>query len=314
MITPKALALCLFTAAHTYAVPPSMILGMLKVENGRIGEVRHNANHSSNLGPMQINTVWVPEVVKYWKVDPQQAIQELRDDPCMNIGVSAWILSKEYSATGNIYSAVAEFHEDNPEDALSISGKTYEERVIAAIKQYRSITTSEDLLKPTSKQKHKSKPVSISSHVYTQTHSVTKARHVLSKTKAANKKAQDDSDSLLSIIFSIPILAGIFWVFKKIEKSILKKYVCTKCGTVGLAKTTNNSGLLAWFITIILYLFYIIPGLICTVFLLSKRKKGCSVCRSADIVPVDTPIGRATLDKITKETPQENKPFFTRIK
>ena len=37
MITPQALAVCIFAAAQTYVVPPSVLLGILNVEGGRIG-------------------------------------------------------------------------------------------------------------------------------------------------------------------------------------------------------------------------------------------------------------------------------------
>ena len=62
MITAQALALCIFTAAQTYSVPPTVILGVLNVEGGKVGMASSNTNGTYDLGPMQINTIWVPEL------------------------------------------------------------------------------------------------------------------------------------------------------------------------------------------------------------------------------------------------------------
>ena len=61
----KVLAACLMLAAQTYSVPPAVLMGIYQVEGGKPGQaVGPNSNGSYDLGPMQINTVWIPELAK----------------------------------------------------------------------------------------------------------------------------------------------------------------------------------------------------------------------------------------------------------
>ena len=67
-------------------------------------------------------------------------------------------------------------------------------------------------------------------------------------------------------------------------------HVCKQCGTVGEpSKATPGSCL----IELVLWLCFIIPGLIYSLWRLSRRHAACAVCGSKDLVPVDTPVGRA---------------------
>src|SRR3954470_14643627 len=106
MITAQALAVCIFTAAQTYVVPPSVLLGILNVEGGRIGQAVGNTNGTYDLGPMQINTIWIPELANYWGVSPGAAMRAVRDDACINIGVGAWILRRNINNTGSLSQAI----------------------------------------------------------------------------------------------------------------------------------------------------------------------------------------------------------------
>ena len=64
----KVLAACLMMASQTYSVPPAVMVGIMQVEGGRVGQQVLNTNGSYDLGPMQINTIWVPRLAKYWGV------------------------------------------------------------------------------------------------------------------------------------------------------------------------------------------------------------------------------------------------------
>jgi hypothetical protein len=55
-----------------------------------------NDNGSYDLGPMQINTIWLPELAQSWGVSESTAYKWVRDDPCTNMGVAAWILRGPY--------------------------------------------------------------------------------------------------------------------------------------------------------------------------------------------------------------------------
>jgi len=141
MITPQALAVCIFAAAQTYVVPPSVILGILNVEGGRIGQAVHNTNNTYDLGPMQINTIWIPELAQYWGVQQSVALREVRDNPCINIGVGAWILRRKVDETGSLTGGIAHYHSATPQ-----LGHNYQKKVISAMQRYRLVRQPQDLL------------------------------------------------------------------------------------------------------------------------------------------------------------------------
>jgi len=114
MITAKALATCLFFAAQTYHVPPAVLIGIMHVEGGYVGAQSHNTNGSYDLGPMQINSLWIPQLADAWNVNEKQAYVILRDDGCVNVKVSAWILRKKIKSAGSLYGGIAHYHSTTP--------------------------------------------------------------------------------------------------------------------------------------------------------------------------------------------------------
>jgi len=141
MITPQALALCIFAAAQTYAVPPSVILGILNVEGGRVGQAVRNNNNTYDLGPMQINTIWVPQLARYWGIKEYAALRMVRDDACINVGVGAWILRTKMNETGSLSGGIAHYHSGTPS-----LGHNYRRKVMSAMQRYRLIRRPDDLV------------------------------------------------------------------------------------------------------------------------------------------------------------------------
>lgn len=127
------LAACLLIAAQTYQVPPGILLGIMQVEGGRVGqEVGPNVNGSYDIGIMQINTIWLPTLSQKWGVSQSKARTWLRDDGCANIAVSAWILRQRINLTGGIWSGVAGYHSLTPS-----LGSRYANRVLSAMRRHR---------------------------------------------------------------------------------------------------------------------------------------------------------------------------------
>lgn len=141
MITAQALAACIFAAAQTYAVPPSVILGVLHVEGGKIGMASPNQNGTHDLGPMQINTIWIPELARYWKISEKNATKMVRDDACVNVGVGAWILRSKMNETGSLYEGIAYYHSATPK-----FGHNYRKKVLSAMQKYKKIRGPSDLI------------------------------------------------------------------------------------------------------------------------------------------------------------------------
>ncbi len=65
--------------------------------------------------------------------------------------------------------------------------------------------------------------------------------------------------------------------------------ICKNCGTIAVPKT-KTPGLSL--VEIILWLCYIVPGLIYTIWRVCSRVKVCRECKSESIVGLDTPIGK----------------------
>lgn len=129
MPASKVLAACLMLASQTYSIPPAVLVGIYKAEGGKIGQEVKNKNGSYDLGPMQINTIWLPELSQEWGVSEATARKWLRDDACTNVSVSAWILRQHFNETQSMSQAIAYYNSRTP-----IHGTKYKRRVIDIMK------------------------------------------------------------------------------------------------------------------------------------------------------------------------------------
>jgi soluble lytic murein transglycosylase-like protein len=130
MAASKIIAACLILASQNYAIPPAVLVGIYKAEGGKVGQEVANKNGSFDLGPMQINTIWMPELADEWGVSEQVARKLVRDDPCTNVNVAAWILKNHLTETQNLTQAVAHYHSRTPE-----YGTKYKKRVMSIMKE-----------------------------------------------------------------------------------------------------------------------------------------------------------------------------------
>lgn len=131
IMTPQTLATCLMLAAQTYSVPPAVLVGIMQVEGGRVGQaVGPNSNGTYDLGPMQINTLWIPELAQQWRVSEVQALRMVRDDGCINLHVASWILRNRINEAGNLTLGIAHYHSKTPK-----FGHPYARKVINAMRK-----------------------------------------------------------------------------------------------------------------------------------------------------------------------------------
>jgi len=102
---------CIKAAASLYDLPAGILVILLDVENGRLGQVSENKNHTVDIGPMQVNDTWVPKLADHWGASPALAFKALRDEICANIEGGAWILRQALDeAGGNFWEGVALYH------------------------------------------------------------------------------------------------------------------------------------------------------------------------------------------------------------
>jgi hypothetical protein len=124
MLTAAALASCLMSAASTYQVPAAVMIGIMQVEGGHIGqEAGPNFNGTYDLGPMQVNSRWLPSLAHTWRVDYKTAQHWVRDDGCVNVYVAAWILKQKIAETGSLYGGIAHYHSATPYEGYRYAAK-----------------------------------------------------------------------------------------------------------------------------------------------------------------------------------------------
>ncbi|MBA7713419.1 hypothetical protein ES703_122422 [subsurface metagenome] len=77
-----------------------------------------------------------------------------------------------------------------------------------------------------------------------------------------------------------------------------KEMICSKCGYKGKPKlhTKGNIGM-----EIVLWLFFLLPGLIYSIWRHASRYKGCPKCHEPNMLPLDSPLAQ----KLVAETAQD---------
>lgn len=107
---------CLTAAAAAHRLPAAVLVILLKVEGGSLGRVSRNTNGTSDIGPLQVNTIWVPKIARRWGTTPEAAFLALRDNLCANFEGGAWILRRALDeARGDFWGGVAIYHSHTPE-------------------------------------------------------------------------------------------------------------------------------------------------------------------------------------------------------
>ena len=84
--------------------------GLRDQEAGWIGAEVRNRNGSHDLGPLQINSWWIPRIAALVGRSPGQVRYWLRFDPCFNAEAARWIFLSALRSTGNYWKAIGIYH------------------------------------------------------------------------------------------------------------------------------------------------------------------------------------------------------------
>jgi len=117
---------CLKAAAELHQVPAGVLVLLLSVEAGKMGEVSQNTNGTVDIGPMQVNDTWVPKIAGHWGASHDAAYRALRDNFCANVEGGAWILRQALDeAHGDLWKGVALYHSHDPDHKLEYMRLVY---------------------------------------------------------------------------------------------------------------------------------------------------------------------------------------------
>ena len=119
---------CMALIAQIYDLPPRVLPSIHAVEGGRPGLVMTNTNRSEDYGVMQVNSVWLPALVRYTGLEREEVRRRLIERPCFNIAAAGLILRTHLDATGgDLMRAVGNYHSHTP-----VLHQSYRLRVVAA--------------------------------------------------------------------------------------------------------------------------------------------------------------------------------------
>jgi len=112
----RIIAGCINAAADVYHLPPAVLVILLNVEGGSLGRVSQNTNATVDIGPMQVNQIWIPQVASHWHATEAATFHALRDDFCANVEAGSWILRQGLDeARGDFWQGVGYYHSHDPQ-------------------------------------------------------------------------------------------------------------------------------------------------------------------------------------------------------
>ena len=112
---------CFEEAGARYGVSPELLRAIAHVESG-MNPLAHNPgnkNGSEDIGLMQINSRWLPELGKY-------GIR--RSDlwePCTSIHVGAWVLAGNIRRLGNTWQAIGAYNAKSKKKRIDYANRVY---------------------------------------------------------------------------------------------------------------------------------------------------------------------------------------------
>jgi hypothetical protein len=103
-------AKCIRQSAHGRKWLEMTLWGLRDQEGGWAGAQVRNIDGSADLGPLQINSWWIPRLAMVTGHGSADVRRWLIDDICFNIDAGRWIFLTGLKATGDYWSAIGAYH------------------------------------------------------------------------------------------------------------------------------------------------------------------------------------------------------------
>lgn len=133
----RRIGACIRESARGRAWLERTLWALRDTEGGWVGAAVRNGNGSHDLGPMQVNSWWVPKLAKMLNRRDEQVSLWLRSDPCFNVEAARWIFLSSIAQTGDFWTAVGLYHSRN-----IVLRTTYARAVWARYRQRFSAVTN----------------------------------------------------------------------------------------------------------------------------------------------------------------------------
>lgn len=94
-------------------------------------------------------------------------------------------------------------------------------------------------------------------------------------------------EALVPVVLVVALVGVVAWWVVRAREG--RDVVCLACEHVGAARRATRGSLP---IELVLWLLFIVPGLVYSLWRLSTRRDVCAMCGSEQVVPRDSPAGR----------------------
>jgi hypothetical protein len=97
-----------------------------------------------------------------------------------------------------------------------------------------------------------------------------------------------DGETITALII---VAVGIVFLFSKAKQhqKLYCESVCSSCGAVSVPKRGNKG---SFGVELVLWLFFIVPGLIYSLWRQANEERRCRACNGTSMVPLDSPRGQ----------------------
>ena len=103
-------AACIRKAAKGRAWLERTLWGLRDQEGGWVGAAVANSNGTHDLGPLQVNSWWVPKIAALVRRPEPHVRHWLQYDACFNAEAARWIFLSGLAVTGDYWKAIGVYH------------------------------------------------------------------------------------------------------------------------------------------------------------------------------------------------------------
>lgn len=104
------IGICIREAAAGKVWLERTLWGLRDQEAGWLGARIENSNGTQDLGPLQVNSSWIPRLAKLTGRSQHEVRTWLSSDPCFNVQAARWIFLSGLAASGDYWKAVGIYH------------------------------------------------------------------------------------------------------------------------------------------------------------------------------------------------------------